>query len=99
MPRRAHNTGLLDGAYAGPRATIARAAAAAHLDKHQRALGIAHDEVNLATAAPGRPIIALHQTQAGGLQTAQCLVFTGLAQLPGGGRRRARCARIFKETH
>ncbi len=69
------------------------ATAAAHFDKHQCPFGIAHDEVNLTTAAPGRSIIALYQTQARGLQTMQRPVFTGLAQPPRGGK-------LFcKETH
>ena len=36
-------------------------AALAHLDKNQRAIGVADDQIYFAAASPRRPIIALHQ--------------------------------------
>ena len=44
------------------------ASALAHLHKHQRAIGRAHNQVNLTPSAPWGSIIAAHQLQAVGLQ-------------------------------
>ena len=74
----------LDGADAAPGAPEGAAGAAAHLDKHHGAIPIAHHQINLATAAPGRPIITLQQLQARSLQTGQRLVFGRIAPLPRG---------------
>ena len=71
---------------AGQRATVARTAALADLDKHQCSVGLAHDQVNLATAAPRRSIIALKKAQAGLLQQLQRVVFGPVPLLFGGDR-------------
>jgi hypothetical protein len=60
------------------------AATLAHLDKHQRAIGIAHDQIYFSASPAGGPIIALLQFQALGLQMAQCAVFGRISFLLGG---------------
>jgi 16S rRNA (cytidine1402-2'-O)-methyltransferase len=62
---------------------VARAGAAAHLDEHQRA-AVVHHQVDLAAAAPRRPIIARHQPQAGAAQVRQRTVLGGVAGRLGG---------------
>ena len=59
-----NNSPLLDARDAGAGATVRGAGALAHFDKHQGAVGRAHDEVYLAAAASGRLEIALQQAQA-----------------------------------
>ena len=54
---------LLGPADAGGRAAEAAPRAGAHLHEHQRAVALAHDQVDLAAAAPGRPIIARDQAE------------------------------------
>ena len=66
MPRRQDDAPLLEMRDAGARATVRGAAALAHLDKHQRAVGRAHDEVNLAATATRGFEVGLHQPQAAG---------------------------------
>ena len=75
---------LLGGCDAGERAAMVMAAALSDFNKHQRAVGIAHDQINFTAAAPGRPIIALHQLQALRLQVFQGVVFGRVAFLFGG---------------
>ena len=106
MARRKHDAPLLDGANAGTRTSEGIAGTAAHLNKHQRAVTIAHHQINLAPTAPGRPIIALQQLQARSLQKGQRLVFGRIAPLPRGAatcgvrRRRAGMGWLFsKEIH
>lgn len=53
--------------------------AAAHLDEDQRAVSLAHDQVDLAATTPRRSIIALHQHQARSLQMRQRRIFGLLA--------------------
>ena len=47
----------------------------------------AHDQVDFAAAAPGRPIIARQQPQAACHEVGQCPVLGGVAGLLGGGGR------------
>ena len=58
---------------------MARTQALTHFDKHQRSVRAAHDQINLAAAAPRCPIIARQQTQALVLQILQGFVFGGIA--------------------
>lgn len=51
------------------------ATALAHLDEDEGAIASLHDQIDFATPAPGRPIIALQQAQAGRLQVLQGPVF------------------------
>ena len=81
---------LLGSANAGRRPTKRPAAAAAHLHKDHGAIAFAHDQVDLTTAAPGRPIIALQQLQALRLQIGQRPVFGRIAALARSARCRAR---------
>ena len=59
-----NNAPLFDPRDAGARAAVRAAGALAHFDKHQCAVGRAHDEVDLAAAASGRLEVALQQAQA-----------------------------------
>jgi len=77
--RRAHYAFLFHPSHAGRRAAVAHAQALTYLDKHQRAISPAHDQINLAAAAPRCPIIARQQTQALVLQILQGFVFGGIA--------------------
>ena len=79
MLRRAHYAFLLHPSHAGRRASVARTQALTHFDKHQRSVGAAHDQINLAAAAPRCPIIARQQTQALFLQILQGFVLGGIA--------------------
>ena len=56
----------------------------AHLDKHQGAVGVAHDEIDFTATSPRRPIIALYQLQAFALQVLHGAVFGGVTLLFGG---------------
>ena len=75
MPRRKDNALLLDGAHAGGCASMARTGPRAHLDEHQCAPRRPHDKINFTTAPPGRPIIAVHETQACAFQMSQRRIF------------------------
>ena len=79
MLRGAHNAFLLYPSDAGRRAAVACVQALAHLHKHQRAIGSAHDQINLAAATPRCPIIARQQTQAPVLQILQGFVLGDIA--------------------
>ena len=59
--------------------------ATANLHKHQGAVPVPHHQINLAPAAPGRPIIAHRQLQARRLQMCQGLVLGIVAPLTRGG--------------
>lgn len=63
----------------GRRAAMARAQSLAHLYKYQRSVRAAHDQIDLAAAAPRCPIITRQQTQAPVLQILQGLVLGGIA--------------------
>ena len=97
MARGKDDAPLLAPVDAGRGAAMPRRAALAHLDKDHRAVGRAHDEVDLAATPPRRPIIAREQAQSRSLQMGQGQVFGDRAPLP---RRRARRAgSIAKELH
>ena len=84
----------------GAGAAKGAAGAAAHFDKHQRGVALAQDQINLATAAPRRSIIALQQPQPGGLQMRQRPVFGQCAALARGSDRLGHCGCFFtKEFH
>lgn len=68
-----------------------------HLDKDQRRVGCAHDEVDFTAATARRPIIARDQAQALALQILQGLVFSSIAHPLGGGF--AIWWFWYKETH
>lgn len=94
VPCRVHHTLLLGSPDARARAAKGPAAAAAHLHKYHGAVALPHDEVNLATPTPRRPIIALEQLQSLPLQKGQSPVFCRISTLAGGGssRTRRRCS-------
>ena len=73
-----------------------RSGTLAHLDKHQGAVASLHDEIDLATAAPGRPIIAFEQAQARGLQVLQSPVFSRSPRLTGAA---AQFGQLLEESH
>lgn len=77
---------LLDAADAGRGAAEGRAGAPAHLDEHQRAIALAHHQVDFAATAAGRPIIARYEPQPRRLQVGKGAVLGGIAGLLGGGR-------------
>ena len=79
MLRGAHDTFLFHPSDTGRCTAVARAQALAYLHKHQRTVGSAHHQINLATAAPRCPIIARQQTQAPVLQKLQGFVLGGIA--------------------
>ena len=58
---------------------MARTQALTHFDKPQRSVRAAHDQINLAAAAPWCPIITRQQTQALVLQILQGFVLGGIA--------------------
>ncbi len=86
VARRKNDTPLLQGADAGSSATVASAAAPAHLYKHQRAITRSHDQVNFAAATSRGPIIALKKAQAARTQVRERSVFCRVAELLGGTR-------------
>ena len=90
-----NNAPLLGAANAGTSAAKGAAGAAAHFDKHQRAIALAQDQIDLTAAAPRGSIIALQQTQARRLQMGQRPVFGGRAALAG----RAGSRFFTKEFH
>ena len=95
MARGKDDAPLLDGADAGSRTAMAVAATLAHLDKHHRAIGRAHDQVDFTTTAPGRPIIAHKKTQTVLLQVLQGSVFRHVTKLLGGGDAKL----VLRENH
>ena len=58
------NALLFDSADAGPCAAVRCAGALTHFYKHQRAVFVTHDEVNLTAATAGCSIIGFQQAQA-----------------------------------
>ena len=83
-----NNAPLFDKADAARRAAMLGGGALSDLDKHGRAIGFTHDQVNFTTTAPGRSIIALQQPQPCLLQMQQGRVFSRVADLFGGRRLR-----------
>jgi hypothetical protein len=65
--------------------------ALAHFDEDHGAARLAHYQIDLAAAAPGRPIIARQQLQAAPQQMRECPVLGRVAGLLGGGR----CRGVF----
>jgi len=94
--RRKDDAPLLGGAHAGGTAAVRGGGAFAHLHKHQRAIGRAHDEVDFSATAPRGSIITLNELQTLRLQIAQRRRFSRVPQLFGGGARPWSC---WKETH
>lgn len=90
VARCEHDAAPLGRADARRCAAMARAAAPSHLDEHERAVGLAHDEIDLAAAAPRRSVIACDQPQPGRLQMCERAVFGRVAGLL---RRRPRVLR------
>ncbi len=64
------------------------AGALAHLDEDQRAVGLAHNQIDLATATSRRLEIALNQPQALALQMGKGRIFRRIAALLGAQGRR-----------
>ena len=58
-----------------------------HFHKHHRAIGLAHNQVNLATATTRCAVIACQQFQTTVLQIGQGLVFRVISKLFGGAQR------------
>lgn len=78
------NAALLDRPHARTGATMAERSPLAHLHEDQGAIGCAHDEVDFATAAPRRSIIAVQQPQALPHKVAQGRVLGRIAYVLGG---------------
>jgi hypothetical protein len=70
-----HDALLFTQADTGQSPTMARISTFANLDKHHGTARLAHNQVNLTTAAPWCPIIARQQTQALVLQILQGFLF------------------------
>lgn len=90
-----NNAPLLGAANAGTGTAKGATGTAAYFDKHQRAIALAQDQIDLAAAAPWGSIIALQQPQARRLQMGQRPVFGGTAALA----RAASCCFFTKEFH
>ena len=86
VARGKHDPPLLGPADASGGAAESRAGPAPDLDKHQRAVAIAHHQVDFPAAAAGRPIIARHQPQARRFEMGKRPVLGGVAGLLGGDR-------------
>lgn len=97
MPGRKDDAPLLGDTDAGTRSTVASAGPPTYLDKHGGAVCGTHDQVDFATAASRRPIIALHQPQAGLLQMTQGKVFGGIANAFGA--RRGTRSPVMRKYH
>ncbi len=86
MLRREDDAPLLGGRDAGRGAAETPVGTHPYLDEDERAVALAHDEIDLAgtCAGPARdPIIALHERQALLLQMPQRTEFAFLARRPG----------------
>lgn len=70
---------LLAAMHAGSRATVGLACAQAHLNKNKRAIGRAHNRINLSPAPAGRFVIARQQRQALLLQPGDGCYLSGIA--------------------
>ncbi len=82
---REHQAPLFGQTHARRSAAITGIQAFADLYKYGRPVTVKHDEINFSATAPGRPIIALDQTQSGLLKVTQSLIFCGVARLFGAG--------------
>lgn len=85
VARRQDDAPLFGMTHAGRRATVLRTGALTHLDKHHSTIGLAQDEVDLATTTAGRVKIALHEPQPLAHEVIQRELFGGIAALFGGG--------------
>ncbi len=94
VPRREHNAAPLDGTDAGRSATVPARSALAHLDEDQRAIGLPHNQIDLAAASPGCAEVAHHKPHALGTQQRQRSV---LGLLPH--RRRCHRRTLSKAPH
>lgn len=94
MARGQHDAPLLGRHDAGGRAPVSPRGAAAHLDEHQRAIALPHNQVDLAATAARRAEIARHQREPGAPQQNQ----RGVLGLPAS-RARARGRAFFKAPH
>ena len=93
MARREDEALALGRADARRRAAEAAVAARPHLDEDERAVALAHDQIDLAAArarAARDAIIAPHQHQPGGAQVSERARFGGVAERLGRGRDRHR---------
>ena len=90
MASRIDDASLLDRADACASAAVALCAALANLDKDQRAVGFAHDQIDLAAAAAGRAKIRFEPAQAALLQMRAGKGLGPIAATLGGGRPAAR---------
>ena len=85
VPGGKNKAPLLDGANAGCCTAITAVQTFSDLYKHGCAVAVTHDQVNFTATAPGRPIIALDQTQPCLLEVKQCFIFGTIARLFGTG--------------
>ena len=86
VPGRPLDAAALDPTHAGCCTALAALTAVTHLDEHHRAVGRAHDQIDLAPAPAWGSIIAHDQVQAMLTQMSQGLAFSQLAHRPGGDR-------------
>lgn len=97
MPRREHNTPLLGDPDAGSPSTKCGTAAFADFHKHQRAIAIAHHEINFTTPTSRRSIIALQQAHALSRKIVQGLILGGITDRLGCLRRRSRTGQFDRK--
>ncbi len=83
MARCKNNPALFERADAGAGTAMAGRLALAHFNKHGGAIRRLHDQIDFATPAPRRPIIAHQQAQAGLLQKMQRGLFGRITRLLG----------------
>lgn len=96
MAGRQHEAFLLAHPHAGRSTAMCGAGTLAHLDKDHGPVTGLHDQVDLAATAPGRPIIALQQAQARGLQVLQGPVLGRSPRLTGAA---AQSCQLLEEPH
>jgi hypothetical protein len=106
VPRRQNNAPLLDDRDAARSATLTGAGTLANLHEDQRAVGLAHNQIDLATTTSRRLEIALDQPQALALQMDEGSIFGRIAALlgahgKGSGRRwlRAKKSTFLAKSH
>ena len=85
MARSKHDAPTLDRTNTGCRPTMRPGSAGAHLHEYGGAICLLHDQVNFATTAAGRSIIAANEAQADALQVQHGGVFGGVTGVFGGG--------------
>jgi 16S rRNA (cytidine1402-2'-O)-methyltransferase len=87
VPRSKNDAPLLGEGDASQRPAMLAQSALPHLHKDPSSVLVAHDQINFTPAPPRRPIIALQQLQALGLQVTQGAVFGRISFLLGGEKR------------